>query len=138
MTDLLESRTLNVSIACPPERVYEFVRDASNLPRWSFFRSVARDADGWILGTAEGPVRLRYVERNPHGVLDHRVTLGSGVEVYVPMRVIANGGGSEVLFTLFRGLDTTDEAFAADARQVEADLALLAEVLEGSAPDAPA
>jgi hypothetical protein len=35
------------------------------------------------------------------------------------MRVIANGTGSEVLFTLFRLPDMTVEAFARDAEWVE-------------------
>ena len=132
MTTLLEARTLSVSIACPPDRVYDFVRDARNLPRWSFFESVEEAEGGWLLGTPEGPVTLRFVEENALGVLDHRVTLGSGLEVLVPMRVIANGDGAEVLFTLFRTPETSAERFEADAAQVERDLSALKRVLEPS------
>lgn len=64
------------------------------------------------------------------GVLDHWVTPAPGVEVYVPMRVVANGEGSEVIFTLFQQPGMTDEQFAADARLVEQDLATLKKVLE--------
>jgi hypothetical protein len=35
-------------------------------------------------------------------VLDHTVVLPDGTEVYVPMRVVPNGGGSEVMLVLFR------------------------------------
>ena len=63
-------------------------------------------------------------------MLDHVVTLGSGEEVRVPMRVVPNGDGSEVLLTVFRSPRSTDEEFAADAGQVERDLATLKHVLE--------
>jgi hypothetical protein len=76
-------------------------------------------------------VQLRFADRNTLGVLDHRVTLSSGVEIVVPMRVIANGAGSEVLFTLFQTPGMSDDAFERDAKQVEQDLAALKAVLEG-------
>jgi len=41
--------------------------------------------------------------RNAFRILDHHVTLAPGVEVYVPMRVLAsNANSSEVILTLFR------------------------------------
>jgi hypothetical protein len=46
------------------------------------------------------------------------------------MRVIANGEGSEVLFTLFRTAGMSDAQFAADAQWVERDLAELKRFLE--------
>lgn len=132
MPALLEARTLTVSIQAPPSRVYEFVADARNLPRWSFFQSVAKKGDSWVLDAPDGPVELRFVERNSLGVLDHYVTPPSGVEIYVPMRVIPNGEGSQVLFTLFRAKEMSAGGFDADAKQVERDLTNLKAVLEGS------
>ncbi|MEX2622340.1 MAG: hypothetical protein WD651_01275 [Acidimicrobiia bacterium] len=55
------------------------------------------------------------------------------VEIYVPMRVILNGEGSEVLFTLFQAPDMSDDVAAGDAKQVERDLATLKVVLEDAA-----
>jgi hypothetical protein len=46
------------------------------------------------------------------------------------MRVIPNGSGSEVLFTLVRAPGMTDQEFANDAQQVERDLAALKSLLE--------
>ena len=129
-TGILKARTLAVSIDCAPGQVYDFVSDPRNLPRWSFFGSVIRSGDQWVADTPDGPVGIRFVEANELGVLDHYVKLGSGVEIYVPMRVILNGEGSEVLFTLFQAPDMSDEAFAEDAKQVERDLATLKVVLE--------
>jgi hypothetical protein len=58
------------------------------------------------------------------------VSPASGVEVYVPLRVIPNGSGSELLFTIFRSPDMTDEKFAEDIGLVERDLNTLKQILE--------
>jgi hypothetical protein len=82
-------------------------------------------------GHPEGPVRIRFTERNAFGILDHHVVVRPGVDIYIPMRVIATGTGSEVIFTLFRLPDMTDEAFARDAEWVERDRRALKALLEG-------
>jgi hypothetical protein len=46
------------------------------------------------------------------------------------MRVIANGTGSELIFTLFRLSDMADEKFAEDAEWVLRDLNALKRLLE--------
>lgn len=132
MTTVFESRTLSVAIACPPRKVYEFVSNPENLSRWAtaFCKSVRKSSDGWTVETPQGPVKIRFAEKNDFGVLDHYVTLASGVEVYVPMRVVPNGSGSEVIFTLFKTPEMSDAQFAEDARMVERDLKALKSILE--------
>jgi hypothetical protein len=46
------------------------------------------------------------------------------------MRTVANGTGTEVLFTLFRVQGMSDEKFAADAQWVTRDLNALKALLE--------
>ncbi len=46
------------------------------------------------------------------------------------MRVVANGAGSEIIFTLFRLPGISDEKFAADAEWVRRDLNTLKALLE--------
>ena len=84
----------------------------------------------WQFEGENGPVKVRFTKSNAYGVLDHYVELPDGSEIYVPMRVIANGMGSEVMFTLFRVPGMTDEKFAADAEWVMRDLNRLKELLE--------
>lgn len=134
MSPTRNATTLAVSIARPPHVVYDFVRDAANLPRWApaFCRAARREGEGWVVETPDGEeMPIRFAARNEHGVLDHVVSPAPGVEVLNPMRVVANGGGSEVTFTLFQAPDATDEAFARDAGMVERDLRTLKRVLEG-------
>lgn len=132
MASVLSSRTLSVSIDCPPARVYAFVANPENLPTWAsgLGRSVRKSDTGWVVETPQGPMPFRFVAKNDLGVLDHVVSPAPGTEIYVPMRVVPNGSGSEVLITIFRLPDTSDEQFAEDLRLVERDLATLKRVLE--------
>jgi hypothetical protein len=128
-----EARTISVAIDRPPGEVYDFAVTLEHLPRWAtgLGTSGERVGDEWVAPTAQGPSRVRFVARNPWGVLDHHVTLPTGAVVYSPMRVVANGGGSEVSFTLFRLPGVTDEQFDADAAWVQRDLQTLKGLLEG-------
>ncbi len=132
MASTFESRTLNVTITCPPREVYEFVSNPENLPRWAegLGKSVRRSGAGWIVDTPQGSAQIRFAEKNDFGVLDHYVKLSSGVEVYVPMRVVPNGSGSEVIFTLFKTPGMSDQQFAEDVGMVERDLKALKSILE--------
>jgi hypothetical protein len=77
-----------------------------------------------------GRVLVRFVPVNEYGVLDHDVVLPDGTSVTNPFRVLADGPGSEVVFTVRRRPAMTDEEWAADAVAVTADLEALKRVLE--------
>ena len=105
-----------MTIERPPQEVYAFVRDPKNLDKW---------ASG-----LDGAVKVRFVDANPYGVLDHYVSVASGPEVYMPMRVFPNGEGSEVLITVFRQSGVSEDSFVQDTQWVRRDLEMLKEVLE--------
>lgn len=121
------------SIARPPGDVYEFVSNPANLPRWAAGLSVSINlVDGqWVAESDLGRIVVEFAPTNPFGVLDHAVTLPSGETVHNPLRVMPNGEGSEVVFSLFRSPGVSAADFAADAAAVERDLATLKELLEG-------
>jgi hypothetical protein len=112
--------------------VYGFVSNPENLPKWAagLCRSVRKSNGGWIVETPNGSMRFRFAGSKEFGVLDHAVSPAPGPEILVPMRVVANGSGSEVLFTLFQLPEMSEEQFAEDVRLVERDLRTLKEVLE--------
>ena len=124
---------ISVYIARRPAEVYEFASDPRNLPRWAagLARSeVRRDGDAWVVDAAFGRARVRFVERNSFGVMDHDVTLESGVTVHNPMRVVPKGEGSEFVFTLIRQAGMSDTQFAEDKAAVQNDLKTLKALLE--------
>ena len=132
MATISTSRTLSVSINCPPSKVYGFVSNPENLPNWApaFCKSIKKSNAGWIMDTPQGPMKVRFVEKNDLGVVDHYVSPAPGLEVYVPMRVLPNRSGSEVIFTVFRLPEMSDEKYAEDIGLVERDLRTLKNVLE--------
>lgn len=114
--------------------VYDFLHRPENFPRWAagLAKGLRRAPDGDWLGTGpDGEIRVRFTPRNEYGVVDHQVFLPDGEVISVPLRVIANNGGSEVTLTLFRLPEMSDEIFARDAGWVRRDLAQLKAAVEG-------
>lgn len=133
---MLETKTLSVSIARPPQQVYAFVAEPANLPHWAAGLGSAVRCTGrqCTVETPQGTLRVRFEKHNELGVLDHYVSPTPGVEIYVPVRVVANGAGSEVLFTLFRQPAMSAADFERDAALVRQDLATLKYLLERDTP----
>jgi len=115
---------ISVQISREPAVVYAYVADLNNLPRWAatFCRSIRREGEQWVMETSLGMMAIRLAPENSFGVLDHYLTPPGGETLSVPMRVVANGSGSEVIFTLFRLPGVREEEYAADAALVRKDL----------------
>ena len=79
--------------------VYAYASKVENLPNWA--AGVSADME------------IRFVEPNPFGVLDHWATV-DGTTFYNPMRVIDDGEGSEIVFTLRNPTEEDRAAIAAD------------------------
>lgn len=127
MSALLRSATLSVSIAREWRAVYEAIWHPTVFPRWAsgLAQSHLQERDGcWIGDGAEGRVAIRFTPHNDLGVMDHHVE-AAGAHVYVPMRVVANGDGAEVLLTVFRQPGMSDDVFARDRAWVRRDLKAL-------------
>lgn len=132
MQDMAESLYLSVSIARDAEAAYAFLCVPENFPKWaSGLGPLRRSGEGWVTETPEGPMQVRFSERNAFGVLDHWVTPSSGPTITVPLRVIRNGDGCELVLTLFRQPGMSDERFAADGEWVMRDLMAAKALLEG-------
>ncbi|CAI0912534.1 SRPBCC family protein [Serratia entomophila] len=129
---MLAANTLHVSIERPYEEVCAFLSRPENFPLWAkgLSDSLHREGDGWVADTPQGRIRIRFSAPNAFGVQDHWVTLPNGGVVYVPLRVLANQRGAEVIFTLFRQPEMDDALFARDAGLVNADLQALKQRLE--------
>ncbi|GAA1857837.1 SRPBCC family protein [Microbacterium koreense] len=136
----MRSHHVSRVVSAEPEVVYDFASNVDNLSQWAAGLSrsdVIRDGDVLIVESPMGQVRVRFVDRNSFGILDHDVTLPSGTVVTNPVRVLAHPDGAEIVFTI-RQLDLDDDEFARDIATVAADLDRLAAIVErrrpGSAP----
>jgi len=126
------AEAIHVSILAPPQQVFEFLADVKNWKTWApWVRAVVgKSGRDWTLDTDGGTMHLRFVEPNSLGVLDHTVTLASGVSIYNSMRVLANGSGSELVMFVFQTPPATSEQFEQDVQAVRDDFARIKKVVE--------
>lgn len=129
---MTEARTVSISIARPADDVYAYLAKPAHIPEWSeFITKIRRDGEQWIATTKTGEQStMIFTYDNRLRVLDHDVIVSPTLTVHVPLRVLPNGTGSEVIFTVFRLADMDDVAFAKDIAMVETDLRGMKRVLE--------
>lgn len=130
----MRSRHVSRVIAAAPASVYAFASNPDNLPKWAAGLAqadVVHQGDALLVESPMGRVTVRFVPHNEFGVLDHDVTLPSGVTVTNPVRVFAHPEGAEIVFTI-RQLDLSDEEFERDAQTVADDLGRLKQLVEAS------
>lgn len=128
-----EAIHISIYIDRPPDEVYQFASNPENLPHWAAglaSSEVKRVGADWIADAPFGTVKIKFIEDNVFGVMDHDVQLDSGLVVHNPMRVVPNCEGSEFVFTLLRQPDMTQDQFKEDQLAVEKDLAALKTLLE--------
>ena len=128
-----ESIHVSMTIDCPAGEVYDYASNPVNLPSWAagLARQKVQLVDGQcVVESPMGRVVVAFAPPNEFGVLDHDVTLPAGETVSNPMRVIPNGDGCDVVFTVRRRTDMSETDLAADVDAVTADLAALRALLE--------
>lgn len=126
------ARHISQPIDRDPSVVAAFASAPENLPKWAAGLSsgIRRESGRWIADSPMGVVEVRFAGGSEFGVLDHEVILPDGTVVHNPLRVLRNGAGSEIVFTLYRLPDVTDDEYEHDAALVRADLIRLRDLLE--------
>jgi len=134
---IFESRTISISINRHWKDLYEAIWKPQAFLQWASGLSSSQlraDGDAWITEGPDGPIRIRFTAHNEFGIMDHYVTTADGTDFYVPLRVVQNGSGAEVMLTLFRLPGVTDERFEADVNWVQRDLKALKDLVEPAGP----
>lgn len=129
----LPARIIHCSIARDWRQVYAFASRPEKISLWAAGLASGLTPDGtdWIAdGGPIGEVRVRFAPKNDFGVIDHTVMMPDGRVVHNALRVVPNGDGAEVMFTLLRLPGMDDAAFETDAAQVARDLETLKELME--------
>lgn len=104
--------------------MYAFLADPGNWPKWASGLGEMKQLDDgrWVAQQSDGLATIVFSPRNPFGICDHTVTTASGQQIYVPVRVIENNGGAEVILTLYRLPGMDDATWERDAEWVRKDL----------------
>src|SRR3954452_5394345 len=121
---MLEAKVVTSSIPCSAQAVYDAIWMPEIFPVWASGLSssgMKRDGEIWTAQGLEGPIRIRFTDRNLFGVMDHWVDLG-GADADR-----REWGGQRVMLTLFRQPWMTPEQFAADEASVRRDMGRLKE-----------
>lgn len=127
---MLPARTYSISIDRDWRELYEAIWQPEIFPKWASGLTesdLRRAGTGWIADGPDGPLVVRFTPHNEYGVMDHFIETSDGQQVQIPLRVIQNGSGAEVMLTLFRQPEMTDETFARDAKWIARDLRALRE-----------
>src|SRR5678816_2551345 len=78
------AKHISVSINRSAPQVYEFASNPENLPKWAagLSGSIKKVNEDWVAEAPMGTVKVEFADKNQFGVLDHEVTLPSGIRVY--------------------------------------------------------
>lgn len=140
----LTSRDVRQAVARTVPVVMAVAADLERLPEWAhgFASGVERvidrapDGEGgasgerWVIDAPFGRVSVEFAIDVERGILDHDVVMPDGTVVHNRLRVEPRPHGSELVFTLVRQPDMSDEQWRADAEAVAADLRRLAALCE--------
>jgi Polyketide cyclase / dehydrase and lipid transport len=128
------SITKSVSIDAPRDRVFAFLADAANWPKWAIVnvKSVKRaDNQWWDMETPAGIARLRIRPSAEFGILDHDFN-APDASWTVPARVVPNGSGCEFMITFFQPPAFTRQFFEEQLALVDKELAQLKSLMESA------
>ncbi len=124
--------TVSVSINAAPQKVWEFVADINNWPKFSdFARDIEHVADGkWVFHTSQGDVQVIEKFDRERMLLDTICIVPSGDEQFIPYRVVPNGNGSELIMTNQQTAGVSDEEYAEQLTWMREELENVKKILE--------
>jgi hypothetical protein len=124
------SETRAISIAASPEAVLDLISDAQSLPCWApaFAESVEPAGEDWLINPGAGQLSVRLLVSREYGVVD--ITRPGNPSRGARMRVLANEGGSEFVFTLIFPPGASEDAVAQQMITVEAELNAVRDICE--------
>lgn len=109
----LRSRTITMTVKKKTGEVFDAVLNAPG----KMMPDAKKNPDGWWSFTASrGPAKLKFRENRQLGILDHTFE-DPEAKWDVPMRVVSSGETSEIVVTLVKPENLTDDQF--DERVVE-------------------
>ena len=128
------SITKTISIDAPSDRVFEFLADAGNWPKWAVVNvKSVKPTDGtwWDMETLAGKAKLRIRPNAELGILDHDFNAPEASWT-VPARVVPNGSGCEFMITFFQPPSFTRGFFEEQVALVDRELAQLKSLMEST------
>ena len=121
-----KSRTISVTVNKKTGEVFEAIL---NIPPKMFPDAVKNNDGWWMFQGPHGEAKLKFRENEKFGILDHVFEDPDG-KWDVPMRVVPSGDHAEVVITLNKPQDYTDEHFNEKVKEVEGIFQKMKEAIE--------
>lgn len=129
----MNTNTVTAYFNAPRDKVFAYVADIENLPRWAtgYCKELRKEGDDYKVVTPLGELYFRIDADPITGVVD----MVSGPEketmATYPVRVATMpDGGSLLLFTALQMPGRSDEDFAADCRGLKAEFENIRQAVE--------
>lgn len=130
---MTEPVTKTVFVNCPARKLFDFLANAENWPRWAVHNILAirpgSDA-WWSMDTPRGPGRLRIMPDERRGILDHEFIDAQEGHWNVPARVVVAGSGSLFMLTLTKPDPMPTELFEFGMKMLDDELQALKRLME--------
>jgi hypothetical protein len=122
----VRSETVTTVVPADPERVFDYMSDVRNLPRWAteFARELRREGDRWIVRNNLGELVFEIRADARTGVIDMLAGPSPDELAVFPTRVVGlPGGGSAYSFTMFQAPGMPDELFESQHESLRREFA---------------
>ncbi|MEW6056578.1 MAG: SRPBCC family protein [Bdellovibrionota bacterium] len=132
MQKISRSKIKTVDIQAPVEKVFAFLADPMNWPRYAVvnLRSVTPGKNDWYKAVTKfGEGELKITPIKEFGLLDH-IWKDPQATWTVYSRVVPNGDGATVSMTLFQPPIMNDAQFDQAMLEMDIEMAKLKEILE--------
>ena len=115
---MVRSRTIAISVKRKTGETFDAIL---NCPQKMMPDATINNDGWWSFSTPRGKAQLKFKENKSLGILDH-VFIDTEAAWNNSMRVVSSGDESEIIITLIKPRELTDEQF--NERMVEIELAL--------------
>ena len=129
---MAQSHVIHLAIDSPFGKVVEFLSDAGNFPKWAAVQGeMTRLGDlEWRAETEFAERIVRFSPDNDFGVFDHAVYVAGETPITMPLQIISNEEGCDLVFLFLRRPGVSDEQFASSVEWVTSDFLALRSLLE--------
>ena len=129
-TNLKRAESRSLGIGAAPATVHAYLSDPGNLTEWApgFAPAVRRDGQRWLVTRGEAEFGLDVPSDSGSGTVDFLASNDHARGLYA--RVLPNGEGSELTFTIMFPADTPEEVIAGQMLTLETELAAVRDACE--------
>ena len=124
----LRSRTISITVNRKTGDVFDAIL---NLPPKMATDAKKESDDSWSFTTDRGHAKLKFFTSKQHGVLDYQY-VDNEASWNVPMRVVSSGDSSEIVITLVKPENLSDQIFDKRMQEMEQITQTMKQILEQS------